>query len=56
LYRVYTANSIYGIGRGEILKYKYSDLISGNTPAEDTRTGNEIAANVIDRLGLRFEE
>ena len=56
LYRVYMTNSIRGIVQGEALKYKYIDLLRNDIPEEDKRTGDEIAADVIKELGLRFEE
>lgn len=56
LYRVYMTNSIRGAVRGEMLKYQYIDLLNGTTPTEDTRTGTEIAADIISKYGLRFEE
>lgn len=49
-------NSIRGIGRGESLEYMYLDLLNRKIPKEDTRTGDEIAADVVNKLGLRFEE
>ena len=39
-----------------MLKYQYIDLLNGTTPTEDTRTGTEIAADIISKYGLRFEE
>ena len=49
-------NSIYGISRGEGLKYKYIDLLENRISKEDSRTGDEIAADIIQRLELRFKE
>ena len=52
---MYMTNSIRGIGSGEVLKYRYLDLLNGKTPTEDNRTGDEIAADIMDKCGLRFE-
>ena len=46
-------NAIHGIGNGEVQKYRYIDLLSGNIPKEDDRSGDEIAADVIKTLGLK---
>lgn len=53
LYRIYMTNAIHGIGNGEVQKYRYIDLLSGNIPKEDDRSGDEIAADVIKTLGLK---
>ena len=49
-------NTVRGINRGETLKYEYMDLLKGELPKEDSRNGDEIAADVINNLGLKVTE
>jgi hypothetical protein len=56
LYRVYVTNSIRGISRGESMVREYVELLDNRKSVEDNRNGNEIAADIINKLGLRFEE
>ena len=46
-------NTVRGINRGETLKYEYADLLKGELPKEDNRSGDEIAADVINSIGLK---
>lgn len=61
LYRSYIAESLYCIAEntaayvgGVHMTQKYSDLISQKP--RDTRTGEQIAADVISKLGLKVVE
>lgn len=49
------ANAVHGIGHGETLKYRYTDLLNGSIPEEDNRSGDEIAADVIKTIGLKVK-
>ena len=49
-------NSVRGIARGESLKYEYVDLLKGDLPKEDNRSGDEIAADVINSIGLKVAQ
>lgn len=58
LYRAYIAESLYCIAEntarsvgGVCMTQKYTELINRKPP--DTRTGGEIAAEVINKLGLK---
>lgn len=37
------------------MKYSYIDFVDDNLPEEDTRTGEEIANDVISRHGLKVK-
>ena len=61
LYDVYMAECLYCIAEntakyvgGVHMTQKYTDII--NKKPQDTRTGAEIAADVINRLGLKVVE
>lgn len=51
-YQVYTANSMYYSQRGKALAHPFSDIMEGKTKV-DNRSGDEIAGDVINRLGLK---
>ena len=53
-YRIYITDSLYCIGRNKMLEKRYYDVI--NPPKIDNRSGNEIAVDVIQRLGLKVEK
>ena len=50
---MYMTSAVHGIGSGEKLKYRYVDLLKGEVPEEDNRSGDEIAADVINSIGLK---
>lgn len=55
-YRIYVTDSLYFAGQGKALVKRYADL--ANTTHEeilDDRTGDEIARDVIERCGLKYE-
>lgn len=52
-YRIYITDSLYANGQGKALTARYYDLIH---PKEiDPRSGDEIALDVINRLGLKVD-
>lgn len=50
-YKAYMSDSAYYMMRGESLATRYTDAI---TRKVDTRSGDEIAADIIARAGLSF--
>lgn len=52
IFKVYVADSMYYQAQNKCLNIRYAELI--DTKPVDTRTGDEIAEDVIARLGLRF--
>ena len=52
-YRIYVTRSLQLAPRGESLVASYNDII--NPKKQDTRTGDEIARDIISRAGLRLE-
>lgn len=55
-YRIYITESIFAHGENKRLTAHYSDMIKNVSQKCDNRTGDEIALDVIERLGLRVEE
>lgn len=54
MYRCYVTDAIYYKGQNKIINVRYTDLMH---PKEiDTRSGDEIALDVINRLGLKVED
>ena len=51
-YRIYVTRSLQIAPKGESLVKSYSDFL--NPESIDTRSGNEIAADVIVKAGLKF--
>lgn len=49
-YRIYVTDSLYLQGQGKAFSRRYSDLIK--PAAIDTRTGDEIAEDIIKKLGI----
>lgn len=49
-YRVYVADSLYCAPRNKQLNKRYAEII--DRTKVDTRSGDEIAAEVIERAGL----
>lgn len=50
-YRVYMTDSAHYRGENKYLTYRWEDVIGNRI---DTRTGDEIAADIINGAGLRF--
>lgn len=53
-YRHYVANSLRGINRNESYNLTLYEML--NPKPVDTRTGDEIAADIINKAGLKFKE
>lgn len=60
LYRAYTAEcarvcteNTAALGGGKLMPVSYEDLLLRKAPQQDKRTGDEIAADVIKRAGLK---
>ena len=53
-YRIYVTESLRGIPRGSYVTNSYFDIIEGRVKV-DARSGDEIAADIINRHGLRFK-
>lgn len=54
-YRIYVTDMLFYQCKGEMLAYRYADLLNGKTFENDQRTGDEIAKDVIERCGLKHE-
>lgn len=52
-YRVYMADSIYYYARGKAAGVRLSDMLARKASPPDTRTGDEVAADLINRMGLK---
>lgn len=52
----YITDNLYYTGQGKRLTIRFHDLISENykKAEKDERTGDEIAADVINRMGLKL--
>ena len=55
-YRIYISDSLQNIPQNKFLTTRYYDLIYNTPQKTDNRTGDEIAADVINRLGLKVGE
>lgn len=53
-YRIYVTKSLQLNPQGNYLTSSFYDIIHGETEIDD-RDGDEIAADIITRAGLRFE-
>lgn len=51
-YRIFVTESLKLIPQNKYLTIEYNDVITNN---KDDRTGDEIANDVIKRIGLKFE-
>lgn len=51
-YRIFVTDSLQNIPQNKYLTVRYKDLIYPKK--EDTRTGDEVALQVITKLGLTF--
>lgn len=52
-YRIYVTDSLQNIPQEKYLSKRYYDIIC---PIQDNRSGDEIAADVINKLGLQFKK
>lgn len=55
-YRIYISDSLQNIPQNKFLTTRYYDLIYNTSQKTDNRTGDEIAADIINRLGLKVGE
>jgi hypothetical protein len=52
-YRIYVTESLRAIGKGGYIKPHFADVIKPKKQkAEDTRTGEKIAFDVLNRIGI----
>lgn len=54
-YRYYMSQSIKLLGEGKTLQASYIDIVSGKWQAQEEKSGDEIAAEVITKAGLVIE-
>lgn len=55
-FRVYLSESVRLMAQGKWIKEPFLSVVNGGaggSEAEDTRSGDEIAADIIERMGLR---
>ena len=52
-FRVYLSESVRLMAQGKWLKEPFLSIVNGGSEAEDTRGGDEIAADIIERMGLK---
>lgn len=52
-YRIYITDSLQNIPQDKYLSKRYYDIMH---PINDDRSGDEIAADVITKIGLKFDE
>ena len=55
-YRYYITDALYAQGENRRMKHRFVDIISGKVKPPDTRSGDEIAEDVIKRAGLKIKE
>lgn len=53
-YRIYITDSLYAFGQGKVMSERFINLIKSEE--SDGRSGDEVAADVINRLGLKVKE
>ena len=56
VYRIFVTDALNNIPQQRFSKLRYADIISGRGITKDTRTGDEIAADVIKNLQLKVVE
>ena len=56
LYRYYVTDSLYYMRRNNMLSNRFYDIVNKRTQEQDDRTGDEIAADIINRMGLECHE
>lgn len=54
MYRIYVTTSLQNIPQRKYLQTSYIDMLQERYEPVDERTGDEIAADVIDKLGLKL--
>ena len=52
-YKIYISDTLYQYSQNQRLSMRYIDLLKTRV---DTRSGDEIAIDVINAAGLRFKE
>ncbi len=54
-FRVYLSESVRLMAQGKWIKEPFLSVVNGGdrSEAEDTRSGDEIAADIIERMGLK---
>ena len=55
-YRIYITDGLWAITNKGTLTERYKDLLKKKPQKVDNRSGNEIAADVIQRLGLKVQK
>ena len=55
LYRVYMTDSVYWYARGKSTSKRWADILQQADKPPDRRTGDEIAADLIARMGLKVK-
>lgn len=53
-YRIYVTDSLHLSGQNKYLTHRWLDMVK-RKQAEDNRSGEEIAADIISRHGLRLK-
>ena len=53
-YRLYIADSLFYNGKQQTLTIRYCDIIDKSKP--DSRTGDEIALEIIQKHGLKVKQ
>lgn len=56
LYRYYVTDSLYYAKRDSMLSNRFYDIVNRQVQKQDDRTGDEIAADIINRMGLECHE
>lgn len=54
VYKLYITDSLYYGFQGKVLGKRYAEIIKGKAHKEDTKTGDDIAADIINRMGLKL--
>lgn len=55
-YKNYVAETLYLNAQGKMLTVRFCDIIGRKEQQKDTRSGDEIAMEVIQKAGLVFKE
>lgn len=54
-YRFYITDGLWALTNNHILTNRYEDVLKQKPQKVDNRSGNEIASDVIQRLGLKVK-
>lgn len=54
MYEYYVTDQLYYIRRNRSLTNRYYDIVNKKNEVVDERTGDDIAADVINRMGLKI--